>query len=540
MKVVGRRASLALTILATVFGIMTTCVDAADVPIRIAAIGSFDSFNPFILRGVTPAGINRLWLPLMRQSAYHANVLRPAIAINMVLSKDRRRLTFDLNPRAVFSNGSPVTAADVLWTFRTLIAQGDPFFRSYYRMIQSMTAAGKHCVVFHLAAHAPASAAANIATEPILPRAFWIGRKFDTLLRTPPPASGPYRISAFQMGTRITYVRVPHWWGDGLPGQSERDTIGHLTYVYFGNRAVALQAFRAGVIDLWRIDQPREGRALAGLQGVEVASFPISLPAGMHGFAFNLRKKVLQQRPLRHGLALMFDFSWMNRVLFGGAYKRNRSFFANSALAARTGVPYLPTNGAYGVNNATRIEAVKLIERANYHLDHGVMVDARGDPLRLVIPIDQPELEAPLMVYRAALSSIGVRLRVVMLDPAAYQARLDRWDYDLAYDVIPQPEQPGAAEADYFGCSAAKRPGSNNLSGLCSRKIDNLIAVLSDASSRYSRVKAARALDRSLRRLWIMIPGWYRSTVKIAYRSVLIPPKRAPRDGFDLALWHVR
>ena len=510
---------------------------AAPPGLRLAAIGSFDSFNPFVLRGTAPRGIYRLWMPLLRASAFRPGVLHPAVALSMQEAQNPRRVIFTLNPAARFADGAAITPSDVIWTFHILVTQGQPFFRSYYRGIKAVTASGPRRVVFWLRADAGRALPMEIAGEPILPAQFWRGRRFDALLRTPPPGSGPYRIGSVRMGSSITYQRVAHWWGRGaMPAQTQAP---RLTYVYFRNRAVARQAFRAGALDLWVVHDPRRAKAWARA-GVQIANLPIHEPAGMHGLVFNLRRPALRAVALRHALAVMFDFRWINHVLLGGAMRRSKSFFANSALAARRDVPALPTGGASGFDDAATIRAVQLLGQAGYRLQRGVMVGPDGAPLRLSVIVDQPGLMAPLAAYRAMLRRIGVALRIDPLDPAAYQARLQARQYDLVYADFPQSRHPGAAEADYFGCAAAARPGSYNLAGLCSQRVDRLIAQLRAAPDRTARLVAAHRLDRALRRRWIVVPGWYQREIMVAYRGCAVPPARVPLRGFDVSTWQCR
>jgi microcin C transport system substrate-binding protein len=510
---------------------------AAAPGLRLAAMGSFDSFNPFVLRGTAPRGIYRLWMPLMRASAFRPGVLHPAVALSMQMRANPRRVIFTLDPKARFTDGAALTPADVIWTFHILRTQGQPFFRSYYHGIKAVTAAGPTRVVFLLRADAGRALPEEIAGEPILPAHFWRGRRFDALLRTPPPGSGPYRIAAVRMGSSITYQRVVHWWGKGsMPGQTG---LARLTYVYFRNRAVARQAFRAGALDVWRVQDPRRATDWAKA-GVRIVALPIKEPAGMHGLVFNLRRPALRAVALRQGLAVMFDFPWINRVLLGGVMRRSDSFFANSALAARRAVPVLPMGGASGFDDGAERAAIGLLAQAGYRLERGVMVGPGDAPLRLSVIVDRPGLMAPLVAYQAMLQRIGVGLRIDPLDPAAYQARLQARDYDLAYADFPQSRHPGAAEADYFGCAAAARPGSYNLAGLCSRRIDRLIARLRTAPDRAARLVAAHRLDRALRRRWIVVPGWYQHQMSVAYRGCAVPPARVPLRGFDASTWQCR
>ncbi len=501
--------------------------------VRIAAFGGFDSFNPFILRGTAPRGIYRLWMPLMRASAFRPGVLHPAVALGMQVRADPRRVIFTLNPQARFSDGRRVTPADVIWTFDTLRAQGQPFFRSYYQGIEAIKAVGPERVVFTLRADAGRALPTEIAEEPILPARFWRNRRFDALLRTAPPGSGPYRIAAFRIGASVTYARVAHWWGRG--SAPRQDQIARVRYVYFRDRSVARQAFRAGALDVWVLHKPAHARALRRA-AVRIVALPIREPAGMHGLVFNLRRQALRSVALRHGLAEMFDFPWINRVLLDGAVQRDASFFAGSDLAA----PRAPdvSAGASGFDDAAMRDAATLLEQAGYRLDRGAMVNRRGVALRLSVIVQNAALVPSLGAYQKMLARIGVALRIDMLDPAAYQARLQARDYDLAYAVFPQSRHPGAAEADYFGCKAAAQAGSDNLAGLCDARIDRLIGALRAAPDAAGRLKAAHRLDRALLAQWIIVPGWYQDRVMVAYRAPLVPPKRAPLQGFDIGTWY--
>jgi microcin C transport system substrate-binding protein len=311
--------------------------------ITVSAVGDFDNLNPFILRGTAPISIYRVWQTLFKSSDTDSVTYYADLAKSVDVSADRLTVTFHLDPRARFSDGTKVTAGDVVWSFDTLITQGAPYFAGYYAGVASAAAADGETAVFRLRAGCGRDMPSNLGELFVLPEHFWKGRKFSDPLRVPPVGSGPYRVSNVSFGSSISYTHVKDWWAENLPADKGFYNFASYREDYFQSDAVAFQAFKAGEIDARIEPSARQWATAYHFSAVKNGAVaqrlaPLSLPAGIDGFAMNTRRPQFADARVRQALTLAFDFQWMNRVLFYNSYQRYNSYFSNSPLAS-TGLP---------------------------------------------------------------------------------------------------------------------------------------------------------------------------------------------------------
>jgi microcin C transport system substrate-binding protein len=533
--------------------------------ITISAVGNFDNLNPFIIRGTPPVSILRVWQTLFKQSDTDSVTSYADLAQSVDISADRLTVTFHLNPLARFSDGVPVTAADVLWTFNTLITQGSPFFAGYYAGVASVKAADAQTVVFTLKPGAGRDLPSNLGGIYILPEHFWKGRNFVDPLLVPPIGSGPYQVSAVSFGNSITYTHVKNWWAADLPADKGFDNFDSYKEVYFQNESVALQAFKAGQIDA-RI----EGSAKQWATGydfpavhdgrVKLTLVPQTLPAGMDGFAMNTRRPQFADVNTRHALALAFDFQWMSRVLFHNSYIRYNSYFTNSYLAS-SGLPAadelellqpfkaeipsavfttpfsLPVTDGSGYNLPQLEQAMKLLNQAGWQVKNFKLVNAAGQQMTIEILLSDQLFERVAISYAADLKLLGIDATVHTIDTATYERRVQNFDFDMIFAQFPETDFPGTEQGDYWGCAAANAPGSNNLAGVCSPAIDAMIKAQNEAPDAAQKTAAIHALDRLLLNGWYIVPAWTSDKMRIAYWARVTPQPAPLQIGVDYDLW---
>src|SRR5665213_2116650 len=310
---------------------------------RLSSIGTFDTLNPFVIKGVPAAGVGQIFDTLMTRSEDEPATNYPLVAESADLAADRLSILYTLNQAARFHDGSPMTPDDVIWSFATLRDKGAPLYRFYYGDVTKVDKEGGRGVRFHFKSADNRELPAILSELPVLSKAYWSSRDFEKTTLDPPLGSGPYKIDAVDPGRSITYRRVPDYWAKDLPVNKGRFNVDVIRYDYYRDATVALEAFKAGQYDLRRENSAKnwntgyDGPALRnGLIKKEV--IPNQLPSGMQGFAYNLRKPLFQDPLVRQALAYAFDFEWSNKNLFYGAYTRTRSYYDNSELAA-TGVP---------------------------------------------------------------------------------------------------------------------------------------------------------------------------------------------------------
>lgn len=552
--------------------------------VTLAAIGSFDSFNPFILRGTPVVGMVGSWVPmpggsgggatvghvwesLFTSSANEAESAYGHLAQTIEIPADRMWVAFDLRPQAKFSDGTPVTAEDVAWTFRTLMTQGRPSIRVQFANVKDVEVTGPRRVVFQLKHPAGRQLPLMLSGLPVLPAYWFKGRDFSEPLRQPPIGSGPYRIASFDMGRSITYERNPDWWAKNMPTGIGTNNFNTVRIEYFRDSSVALQAFKAGTIDVraenisknwataYNFPAVKKGLVIKGV-------FRHHLPTGMQGYAMNTRRPVFANPLVREAMGLVFDFQWTNKNLFYGAYTRTKSYFSNSPLASSgipTGAelkllePYrselppqlftepftLPVTDGSGNNRKQLMEALKLLFKAGYKVKHQKLVNAQGQQMHFTILLDDPSLERVSLPYARNLQKIGINAQVRVVDPATYQHLTDDFDFDMTMMIYPENAIPGNELLDYWSCAAAKAKGSMNLPGICDPAVDALIRKVLEAPDMDSLETAAHALDRVLLWRWYLVPNWDSEVFHVAYWNRFGHPDIPIRDGFNFDRWWV-
>jgi len=533
--------------------------------ITISAVGDFDNLNPFILRGTPPVSIYRVWQTLFKQSDSDSVTVYAELAQSVDISADGLTVTFHLDPRAKFSDGVPVTAADVVWTFNTLITQGTPFFAAYYAGVASVKAVDSETVTFTLKPGAGRDMPNNLAGIYVLPEHFWKSRNFADPLLVPPVGSGPYQVSAVSFGNSITYTHVKNWWAANLPADKGFYNFDTYKEEYFQTEPVALQAFKAGQIDA-RIESSAKQWATAYnfpavRDGqVKLIRVPQTLPAGIDGFVMNTRRPEFSNVDVRHALTLAFDFQWMNRVLFYNSYKRYDSYFTNSFLASsglpspdelallkpfRTKIPdavfttpfSLPVTDGSGYNLPQLEQAMKLLNAAGWRVKNFKLVNAAGQQMSLEILLSDQLFERIAISYAADLKLLGIDATVHTIDTATYERRVQNFDFDMVVGQFPETDFPGTEQGGFWGCASANAPGSNNLAGVCAPAIDAMIAAQNAAPDNRRKIAAIHALDRLLLNGWYIVPFWTADNERVAYWTRVMPQPAPLQVGVDYDLW---
>ncbi len=531
----------------------------------LAAIGGFDNLNPFILAGAAPDAIFRVWQPLFKPSDTDSVTAYADLAQSADISPDGLTITFHLNRSAKFSDGTPVTAADVVWTYSTLITQGAPIYASLYAGIAAAAAPDPQTAVFRLRPGAGRAQLLNLAEMYVLPAHFWRGKTFASPLLSFPIGSGPYAVAAVDAGSAIALTHVKNWWAETLPSERGFNNFAQITELFFHSDAVALQAFKAGQVDarieispnLW----PQAYAFPAARDGqVALENAPISLPAGITGLVINTRRKPFDDPRIRQAFTLAFDFEWLNKHLFRGAQTREHSYFTNSPMASsgepsaaerallQPFIPELPpatlakfalpvTDGS-GYNLPQLRQALALLNQAGWRIQNFRLVNAAGQPLTAEILLSNPRDEAIVIPYAADLKRLGIDASIRVIDPDSYQRRLETDDFDLTPTSYPATDYPDTEQAAYWGCAAARARGSANLAGICSPAIDAMIQAEIAAKNLAEKTTAIHALDRLLLNNWLIIPFGVQNVEHLAYWDQKFAKPAAPLQiGVDYDLW---
>ncbi len=535
--------------------------------------GTFDSFNPFIIKGNPAAGISGgleqsyVYDSLMVHSADEPFSMYGLLAETIETPADRSRVTFTLREEARFADGKPVTADDVIWTFHTLVEKGQPLYRFYFASVAKVEKTGPRQVRFSFQPGDNRELPLILGQLPVLPKHWWEGREFDTTSLEPPLGSGPYRLARFEAGRYLVFERRDDYWGRGLPANVGLWNPERIHIQYFRDADVAVEAFKGGEYDfrpennskIWatQYDIPavKQGRIVK-------EEVPNQRTNGMQGFAYNLRRPIFQDRKVRGALAYTFDFEWSNKTLFYDQYTRTRSYFDNSELAAeglpgpaelavlepyRGRIPEEVFTGAYeppstagpGGIRANLKKAVELLAEAGWKPVNGVMTHAEsGQTLAFEILLVQPAFERIVLPFVKNLERIGVKAKVRTVDDTQYRRRVDQFDFDMIVQVFAQSESPGNEQRDYWGSDSAGREGSRNVVGIRDPVIDEVVEKLIASRDREVLVTHVRALDRVLQWGYYMIPHWHIRSDRILYWRKLHRPETAPSKGVQLdAFW---
>jgi microcin C transport system substrate-binding protein len=534
---------------------------------RLHAIGSFDNFNPWIIRGLAAGSVGLTVESMMASSDDEPFTMYCLVCTTVETPADRSWVEFELNAQARFHDGTPIEPEDAIWTFETLKAKGRPFYRAYYADVVRAEKSGPRKVRFVFRNGENRELALIVGQIPILSRKWWEGREFDRPLGEPPLGSGPYRIESFETGRSVTLRRVADYWGRDLGLNRGRHNFDVLRTEWFRDPTVAHEAFLAGAFDL-----KLENIARQWAQGYDTPALrdgllrkleiPESRVAGMQALAMNARRKPFDDRRVRQALAHAFDFEWSNKNLFFDAYVRTRSYFDNSELAAR-GLPqgeelailerfrarlppelfaaeYNPprTDGSGNIREGLR-EATRLLREAGWRIDNQRLVDASGRQMEFEILIHQGQggFERVIGPFIANLKRLGIEARLRNVDVAQYQNRTDDFDFDMIVSGWGQAESPGNEQRDYWTSAKADQKGSRNLAGIKDPTVDELVELLIAAPDRDSLIQRTRALDRTLQWGHWVIPNWYTDKDRVAAWEKFGMPATMPKSGFDLSVW---
>ncbi len=538
--------------------------------VRLSAIGGYDSFNPFIVKGRSAAGIGLIYDSLLTSSADEAFSRYGHIAKSVEVPEDRSWIIFDLDPRARWHDGKPISVDDVIWSFNTLKEQGAPFYRFYYSNVATPERVGPRRVKFTFTGGENRELPLIISELTILPKHYWEGRDFSKTTLEPPLGSGAYRIASFEPNRSITYERVADYWAEDRPTQVGTSNFGTVRYDYYRDGTVAQEAFKAGEYDFRSENGSKVWATAYDIPAVKQGliakeELPHNRVAGMQGFVFNLRNPLFQDRNVRRALAYAFDFEWSNTALFYGQYTRTRSFFDNSELAA-TGLPkgqeleileayrdripdevfaeaYAPprTDGSGNIRNNLR-KALRLLRDAGWEVDkktRKLTNTKTGQIMAFEILLVDPAFERIVLPFKQNLERLGVDADVRIIDTAQYQERINKYDFEMMVSSWGQSLSPGNEQRDFWGSAAADRDGTRNIAGLKDPAIDELVEKLISAPDRVSLVAYTKALDRVLQWQHIVIPNWHIAYDRLAFWNKFGRPKVTPIRGAQFFTWWV-
>lgn len=534
--------------------------------------GGFDSLNPFIVNGIAPAGITAHTIEtLLGRSFDEPFTLYGLLAESVVTDEDRTFVEFTLRPEARFSDGSPVTVEDVIWSFETLGTKGQPRYAAAYAKVAKVEKVGERGVRFTFNT-VDRELPLILGLRPILKQAQWEGKDFTASSLEAPIGSGPYVVDSFEPGKFISYRKDPDWWGADLAFNRGQHNLDEIRYDYFGDAGVVFEAFKAGEITSWRETNPVKWEQQYSFPAVESGDvvksiIPHSRPSGIEGFVMNTRNPLFQDWRVREALITAFNFELVNKTLNGGIPPRIQSYFSNSPLGMVPGAPAegrvkellepfkdsllpgalegyaLPVGDGTEANRKAIRTATALLEEAGWTVQDGVLKNAAGEPFSFEILITNgaDDIIGAATIYVESLKRLGIDARVTTVDSAQYKERTTNYDFQMTHYVRSVSLSPGNEQTLYWGSKGVTEPGTRNWMGMNSPAAEAMIANMVAAKNPDEFVASVQALDRVLTSGRYVIPIWFSNVSRLAHRKELKFPERLPLygdwPGFQPEVW---
>lgn len=525
-------------------------------------VGSFDSLNPHIQKGRVPWQLRFLaYESLMGRSWDEPFTLYGVIAESVEADPDGKWVEFTLNPAARFSDGSPITTEDVLWSYETLGTKGHGRYRGTWEKIESAESPESGKVRFTFK-EADRELALIMGMRPILKKAQWEGKEFDESgLTDIPISSAPYVIDDFEAGRFVSLKRNPDYWGKDIPFRRGTNVIDEIRMEFYGDATAMFEAFKAGALNTIRETNAQKWETQYGFPRMQSGDYVKSLvkhqrPTGIEGFVMNTRNPFFADWRVREAMILAFNFEFMNESLNGGRLPRITSYFSNSKLGMEDGAakgkvaallePFkedllpgtlegytLPVSDGSERNRAGIRTATDLLAEAGWVVKDGVLTNAQGQPFVFEIVLKQGSAEHQAMVniYQKALERLGIFPTTSIVDAAQYRERTDAYDFGMTHYRRGLSLSPGNEQLAYWGSDGVKTPASRNLMGMESPAAEAMIRTMLTSPSQDDYIAAVKALDRILTAGRYVIPFWYSDTSFLAHDKRLKFSQNLPIYG---------
>ena len=542
--------------------------------ITYGVVGTFDNLNPFILKSMrtTARGMwdpdygNLVYESLLQRSRDEPFTLYGLLAESVEWDDNRTFIQFNLNPKAKWADGQPVTAEDVMFTFELLRDKGRVPFSTRLNLVSKMEKVGERNVRFTFNDKADRETPMIFGLMPVLPKHLIDPETFDRTSLTALVGSGPYKIKTVKPGESITFERDPNYWGKDIPSKVGMDNYDRITVQYFLQDTTLFEAFKKGDVDVYPDGSPGHWATAYNFPAVSSGAvikdtFQPQLPSGMFGFVFNTRRPMFQNVKLREGLSLVFDFEWANKNLFSGAYKRTESFWQNSELSS-FGVPAdahelamlgplkdkidpeildgtykLPVTDGSGRDRKVLKQAVDVLKEAGYSIKNGKMTDAKGKVLAFEIMTQNADQEKLAIAYQRSLQTLGITASIRTVDDSQYQSRTNSFDYDVIVKSYVSSLSPGNEQLSYWASASRDREGSSNFAGVADPDVDTAIKHLLTARSDEDFTAAVRSHDRLLLSGHYVLPLYHIDQQWIARSKRIGHPDKVPLYGYQLPAW---
>ncbi len=535
--------------------------------LKMATFGTFDSLNPFIIKGVPATGLGMTFDTLLSSSSDEPFAEYGLVAKSFEIDKNRTSVTFYINELAKFHDNSPITADDVIFSFNILKEKGSPIYRYYYGNVAKVEKTGNGIVKFTFKDNTNRELPLIIGQLPILSKKYWENKDFSKTTLETVLGSGPYRINKLEQGRHVIYERVKDYWAKDLPTRKGMYNFDTISFDYYMDTTAALQALKSRNYDL-RIENEAKkwetGYNFEHKGDFIKKEFANGMPSGVQGYVFNTRKDIFKDVKVREALSYAFDFDWTNKAMFFGHYNRTRSYFDNSEMAStglpspaeikllapfKTSIPqqvftkeyHPPASDGSGYIRENLTKALDLLNEAGWILDaKGILRNEQGEPFVFEILLNAESSAAWERIsipFSHNLAKIGITANIRKIDAIQYQNRLNGFDYDMISLIWGQSLSPGSEQRYFWGSAAADQQGSRNYAGIKNSAVDALIEKVISASSYKELTSATKALDRVLQWNFYIIPHWYLGKNRLAYWDKFGMPDIVPMQGVNIYTW---
>jgi peptide/nickel transport system substrate-binding protein len=538
--------------------------------LRQATTGSFDSVNPFIVKGEKALSVSTyVFESMMGRNQAEPFTVYGLLAETIDVSPDRNRMTFVLRREARFSDGKSVTAADVVFSLATLRDHGLPRFKTYYSKIRKIETPDSRTITL-TQDESDRELPLIIGLMPILPKHYWEKRSFEASTLDPIMGSGPYVLSEIRPGERVSYRKNPDYWGKALPFNRGLWNFDEVRIDYFRDNNSAFEAFKKGLADI-RVE-PDPARWSQAYDFPAVTDGRIirerieqKTPAPASGFAFNTRRPLFENPLVRRALAEAFDFEWLNENMFFNLYRRTEGYYSGSELSylgnpadARErallgadawridpqildGSYQLPKTDGSGRDRKVLHRVVSLLKEAGWEIRDEELVNIKtGEKFSFTISCLSREQEKVALHYRRTLRQIGIDMRIRTVDSAQFQRMLDTYEFDMLPVMWYNSLSPGNEQDFYYGSAGRTTEGTRNYPGIADPAVDRMIKAMLAATTREDFIAAVRALDRLLVNGFYIVPFYNSGGQWLARWKTIGRPDLNPLSGFDgAALWYI-
>jgi microcin C transport system substrate-binding protein len=506
--------------------------------IKFATEGSFNSLNPFLLKGLPAEGLSYLYDTLTENSEDELGVRYGLVAKEIKL--EQHSIEFKINKTAYFHDYVPITAEDVFFTFETLLKYGHPVYQMQLKQIKKVKIINKYQIKFEFQPNHIRDLALFIASLPVLPKHYYQKHSFYQTTLQPPIGSGPYKITEIKPNYHIIYRKNDNYWAKNLPVNKGKYNFHSIWFDYYRDNNVLIEAFKAQKYDFRQENIARNWATAYNFKennNIIKTEINHSLPSPMQAFIFNLRKPKFQNIALRQAMNYAFDFLWLQHHIFYDSYQKTTSFFPNSVFGYKNFS--LPNGSKDGFNRKNLLQAQEILSNAGYKVVNNQLFDINKQPVIIEFLIDNKAFEMVVASFAYNLKKLGIKAKIKFAEENQYQQMLNNFNFDIIVNVFPQSTIPGAELYSYFHSSQSNIKGSRNLLGLQDKKIDSLVEKISITTDKNKIIQLCQQLDKYLLTNYFVIPHWYNNTYRILYRNIFAIPKNKPKYSLALDSWSI-